>query len=76
MQSKDLTHIKTVSTLGQVIAKRRKALGMTQKELSSITGIAQSNVSKLESGASFGRLETYLKICTLVGVDLFAAPHS
>ena len=68
--------IRTVDNLGQAISARRKALGMTQGQLSSLSGIAQPNLSNIERGVAGGRLDTYLKICSLIGIDLFAAPRS
>ncbi len=68
--------IQSVSDLGQAILARRKALKMTQDELSSLSGITQANLSIIERGASRGRLETYLKICSLIGIDLFMVSRS
>jgi len=76
MQRKDATQIQTVGNLGHAISQRRKALGMTQAQLSSLSGVAQPNLSNLERGVADGRLETYLKICALVGIDLLAVPRS
>jgi HTH-type transcriptional regulator / antitoxin HipB len=69
------TPIRTFASLGAVISTRRKALGMTQEELSSLSGIAQPNLSNIERGVADGRLDTYLKICALIGIDLFAVPR-
>lgn len=68
--------IRAVDTLGQTITARRKALKMTQAELSSLSGITQANLSNIERGAAGGRLETYLNICSLIGIDLFAVSRS
>ncbi len=72
MNAVEPTPIRTVDTLGRAIAARRKTLRMSQDELSSLSGITQANLSNIERGTAGGRLETYLRICSLIGIDLFA----
>ena len=37
-------------SLGAAIARRREAVGMTQRELGDVTGVGQTGVSRIESG--------------------------
>ncbi len=76
MTSPDATPIKDFADLGAAIARRRKALRMTQAQLASLSGIPQPNLSNLENGLADSRLETYLRICALIGIDLFAVPRA
>ena len=68
--------IRQFADLGTAISARRKALRMTQEQLASLSGIAQPNLSNIERGLADGRLDTYLKICSLIGIDLFAVPRA
>ncbi|ESQ75031.1 helix-turn-helix domain-containing protein [Asticcacaulis sp. AC402] len=68
--------IQSDAAIGQVIRERRKAIGMSQDTLSSLSGIAQPNLSKIERGKAGAKLDTYLKLCALIGIDLFAVPRS
>lgn len=77
MGKMETTHtLKTDTDLGRVIRERRRVLGMTQGDLSNLSGIAQPNLSKIERGAADARLDTYLRICFLLGIDLIAVPRS
>jgi transcriptional regulator with XRE-family HTH domain len=68
--------IQTDTDIGQAIRDRRKHLGMSQEALSSLSGIAQPNLSKIERGMADARLDTYLKLCFLLGIDLVAVTRS
>ena len=41
-----------MNTLGERIKAARKAIGLTQVELSSVSGVRQSSISELESGVT------------------------
>jgi predicted transcriptional regulator len=43
--------LKTDTDLGRVIRERRRTLGMTQVDLSSLSGIAQSKIERGEADA-------------------------
>lgn len=47
---------------GAELRRRRKALGMTQAELSRKAGVSQSLIARIESGGVDPRLSTFLKI--------------
>lgn len=64
--------IKTPSELGQLLRARRIETGISQSMMASLTGVDQGNLSKIERGAAKATLETYLRICAALGVDLVA----
>lgn len=67
--------ISTASDIGSLVRRRRKALALNQADLASLSGIAQPNLSKIERGQTPATLETYLRILSALGVDLFGVPR-
>ena len=57
-------------TIGKFISALRRANGMTQKELAEKTGIRQSNISRIESGACSPTSETLARIAAGLGKQL------
>ncbi|WP_260858416.1 helix-turn-helix domain-containing protein [Paraburkholderia sp. BCC1885] len=60
--------------VGQAIAKRRRARGLTQEQLSEAAGLAQASLSHIERGVSAPSLERLSQLATLLGcrlVDFF-----
>lgn len=61
--------------IGKKIKFLRKELKLTLAELSQRTTIAQSTLSRIESGLRTGNITTHLKICEALGIkisDLYA----
>lgn len=54
----------------QALIEARRASGMTQKELSEITGIAQGDISKLETGNVNPSLRTLIRLAEGMGMQL------
>lgn len=54
----------------QAIIDARKSSGLTQKQLSERTGIAQSDISKLESGNANPSLKTMQRLASGMGMKL------
>lgn len=54
----------------QAIIDARKATGLTQKELSEKTGIAQGDISKLENGNANPSLKTLQRLAEAMGKTL------
>lgn len=68
--------VESAAQLGGLIRQRREALRLRQGDLASVAGVDQGNLSKIERGAARATLETYLRICEAVGIDLNAEPRS
>ncbi len=64
------------SDLGEVIRSHRERLGIAQHELASMAGIDAGNLSKIERGSRRSHLDTYLRLCAILGIDLFAEPRT
>ncbi len=54
----------------QAILDARKSAGLTQKELAEKTGIAQSDISKLENGSANPSLKTLQRLAWGMGMHL------
>ena len=54
----------------QALIDARKGSGLTQKELSERTGIAQSDISKLENGSANPSIRTLQRLATGMGMTL------
>lgn len=52
------------------LAEMLKAQGMTQKQLAAVTGLTQSQISRLVSGERSGKVGTWLKIAKALHVRL------
>ena len=52
----------------QALIDARRASGLTQKELSARTGIAQGDISKLENGNSNPSIRTLQRLATAMGM--------
>jgi len=64
------TYTVEVDEIVQALIEARHASGMTQKELSKITGIAQGDISKLEKGNANPSLRTLIRLAEGMGMQL------
>lgn len=53
----------------------RRRANMTQRELAAKTGVPQSTIGRIESGATDPRTETLIKLLRACGDDLEAMPR-
>lgn len=58
----NVTHTAHADEIIQALIEARRASGMTQKELSELTGIAQGDISKLEKGNANPSLRTLIRL--------------
>lgn len=72
MTHTSVSAIDNISDLCGIIRDRRKALSITQGELSEFSGIDQSNISRIEAGVAGATLDTFLRLCQPLGIDLLA----
>lgn len=68
--------IEAATELGNLIRSRREQLGIRQGDLAIITGVDQGNLSKIERGTAKATLDTYLRLCSALGIDLVAEPRA
>ncbi|UCZ70692.1 helix-turn-helix domain-containing protein [Bacillus pumilus] len=57
--------------IGRNILKSRQALKISSTELSSLSGVSQSSISKIERGTSLPNIETLIKICKALNIPLY-----
>ncbi len=62
--------IHDTKAFGEVLKKRRKKLGYTQKYISEFTGISASFISDLENGKATIELGKAIYLANMLGVDL------
>lgn len=58
--------------IGQRIREARRAIGLTQLELATATGIRRPNVARLERGGNTPTIETLQRVASALGVPLTA----
>lgn len=58
--------------LGAIIRRRRKALRLTQTQLAKSCNCTQRFISELERGVAAGNIRQVIRICKMLGIDLFA----
>lgn len=66
----NVTHTIEADEIIQALIEARRASGMTQKELSELTGIAQGDISKLEKGNANPSLRTLIRLAEGMGMQL------
>ena len=68
---KPLTHsIRSLRQAAAALRARRRAQGMTQKQLAETTGTAQSTISDIETGVVSVSLDVYLRLLEALGAEL------
>ena len=70
MENRQQHVIRSAGAFGALVKERRRHLRISQDMLASLCGIPQSNLSKLETGRSGMNLETCLRLCATLGIDL------
>ena len=70
MSMSNVPHTVEADEIIQALIEARRASGMTQKELSELTGIAQGDISKLEKGNANPSLRTLIRLAEGMGMQL------
>jgi HTH-type transcriptional regulator / antitoxin HipB len=68
-ENKDIT-IKDTQFIGRLIKKRRKELGITQRQLADMSGLSFNGISQVELGRMEIRISSLIKIGQLLGLKL------
>lgn len=55
--------------LGLRIMQRRKQLGINQSELAEQIGLSEHQISNIETGRSYPRMKSFIKICEILEVN-------
>ena len=64
--------IRDAEDLGAAIRKRRKALGLTQRDLAASSDCSLRFISELERGVAGANFKQVLRVCRDIGIDLYA----
>lgn len=56
--------------IGKYIAGKRKALGMTQKQLAEKLNMSDKSVSKWETGICLPDVSVYMELCEILGISI------
>jgi transcriptional regulator with XRE-family HTH domain len=72
-----MQHINNLPALGVAVAHARKDRGMTQSQLASVAGLAQSTLARFETGkvGEFGSRKL-LRLLEILGLELSLVPVS
>lgn len=62
--------VRSLRQAASVLRARRRARGITQKQLAEATGTAQSTISDIETGAVSVSLDVYLRLLEALGGEL------
>lgn len=68
----DDNKIQSIAELGKIVRQRRKQMGISQADLSGMTGLGNRFIVDLEKGKPTIQFEKVLLILSLLGIDLIA----
>ena len=72
----DIEEASDLASFVTLIIQRRNELGLTQRELSSLSGMPQSSIARNETMKTVPNIETILKIVKPLGLQLSLLPIS
>lgn len=64
------------SELSAVLKERRKATGVTQRDVAELCDVAVHTISDLESGKGNPTLDVLARICEVLGLEITLQPRS
>ena len=56
--------------IGLTLRRRRNFLGITQEDLAEISGISERTLRNIEKGQANPELDTLIKICEVLGLEI------
>lgn len=71
-----ISRIEENTEIISAIIKRRKELGLSQRELASLCSVPQSSIARIESQSSVPKLDTLLKIFDKLGLMISITPKT
>jgi y4mF family transcriptional regulator len=57
-------------TIGDILQSRRKARKIAQEQLADIAGVSPRTLRDIEKGIANPELETLMKICNVLGMEI------
>ena len=60
----------TAADIGKAIKRRRKALNMTQDDLSHVAGVGRKFISSVENGKDTAQIGLILHLCQELGIEI------
>ncbi len=70
------SHVRSLRQAGDILRRRRKAQNMTQMQLATATGTAQSSISDIEGGYVSVSLDVYLRLLEALDAELSVSDRS
>jgi HTH-type transcriptional regulator/antitoxin HipB len=70
MEEQSTQSVRSLRQAAAALRAKRRARGMTQKQLAQATGTAQSTVSDIETGVVSVSLDVYLRLLEALGAEL------
>lgn len=67
---------RTPKQIGEIIRRRRRQLGLSQKQLGDKVRLRQATISKIESGEPATRLQTWLDVLGALGLEATIRPRT
>ena len=67
---------RTPKQIGDAIRRRRRSLGLRQKELGEKTNLRQATISALEAGEAGTQLRTLFEVLTALDMELVTRPRT
>ena len=71
---KEMDEVENISAIISAMVEQRTSLGLSQRELAAMCGIAQSSVARIESCKTVPSLDTLLNIFRHLGLQLTVTP--
>ena len=72
----DIEDASELASFVTLIIQRRNELGLTQRELASLSGLPQSSIARMETMKTVPSIDTVLKIVKPLGLQLSLLPIS
>lgn len=64
----------SVRELGEILQKRRKSLGLSQRSVGKMIGVPQSHISKIEAGLVDLQASTLIELTRILELELMFIP--